>query len=142
MNHSTAAFVTGRTFFADFSLARAALCGALCALLLAAPPSRAAEDAGEMPIEKVNLNTAGSDALQYIPGIGPGKAADIIQAREQKGGFVHIEELLEVHGIGEQILLAIKKYGTLDGGVSELSEAMLQNPPSMPAMPGAHAEDG
>ncbi len=83
--------------------------------------------------EKVNLNQANAETLQYIPGIGPGKSADIITLRDQTGGFKNIDELLDVPGIGEKTLEDIKKYGTLEGGVSELTEEMQENPPGKSA---------
>ena len=80
--------------------------------------------------EKVNLNQADEATLQYIPGIGPSKSSDIVKVREQAGGFKQYEDLLEVPGIGEKTLEEIKKYGLLDGGVSELTQEMQDNPPS------------
>ncbi len=79
--------------------------------------------------DKVNLNQADATVLQYIPGIGAARAADIVSLREQNGGFKHYEELLDVSGIGEKILDSIKQYGTLEGGVSELTQEMIDNPP-------------
>ncbi len=87
--------------------------------------------------EKVNLNQADAETLQYIPGIGPGKSADMIKYREQLGGFKSYEDLLDISGIGEKTLEGIKKYGTLEGGVSELSQEMRDNPPKKtPSTPG------
>ena len=80
--------------------------------------------------EKVNLNNAGSEALQYIPGIGPSKAKQIIATRESNGKFKTIDQLIEVPGIGEKLLEAIRKHGVLEGGVSTLTEEMKANPPS------------
>lgn len=80
--------------------------------------------------EKVNLNLADAETLQYIPGIGPGKSADIIKLRQQNGGFKSFEDLLEVSGIGVKTLEDIKKYATLNGGVSKISQEMRDNPPS------------
>ncbi|MDD9874858.1 MAG: helix-hairpin-helix domain-containing protein [Gammaproteobacteria bacterium] len=79
---------------------------------------------------KVNLNTANADALQYIPGIGPGKSADIIRFRQETGGFKAMEDLLAIPGIGEKTLIDIAKFGSLDSGVSELTEEMAANPPT------------
>ncbi len=79
--------------------------------------------------EKVNLNLADAETLEYIPGIGPTKAADIIKLRQQNDGFKSFEDLLEVRGIGTKTLEDIKKYGTLNGGVSKISQAMQDNPP-------------
>jgi comEA protein len=80
--------------------------------------------------EKVNLNLADAVTLQYIPGIGAARAADIIKLREQSGNFKHYDELLEISGIGEKILESIKQFGTLEGGVSELTQEMIDNPPT------------
>ncbi|CAJ2376735.1 MAG: helix-hairpin-helix domain-containing protein [Gammaproteobacteria bacterium] len=130
MNHATTAPVAGRTtsLFQLAALrvkgARAVLGAALFAAFLAAPAHAQSEQT-----EKVNLNQAAAETLQYIPGIGPGKAADIVSTRAAKGGFKHMSDLLEVPGIGQKTLADIKKYGTLKGGVSELSEEMRNNPP-------------
>lgn len=51
----------------------------------------------------VNLNTATTDELQTLPGIGPKKADAIILYREQNGSFSNIESLIEVKGIGVKI---------------------------------------
>jgi competence ComEA-like helix-hairpin-helix protein len=83
--------------------------------------------------QMINLNTAGSEALQYIPGIGLNKATSIIELRKQRDGFKNIEELLEVRGIGEKLMEEIRKYGTLEGGVSELTQEMIENPPGKTA---------
>lgn len=81
--------------------------------------------------EQVNLNTADSEALQYIPGIGPGKADEIIRVREELGGFKMMADLLAVPGIGEKTLINVKKYGALNDGVSVLTEEMQENPARM-----------
>lgn len=80
--------------------------------------------------EKVNLNQADAETLQYIPGIGPSKSQLIVQAREELGEFSSFEQLLEIRGIGEKLLSKIQAHGTLQGGVSELTEEMQENPPT------------
>jgi competence protein ComEA len=52
----------------------------------------------------VDINTAGSDALQTLPGIGPVLADRILQYRSEHGLFGSVEELIEVNGIGEKTL--------------------------------------
>ncbi len=52
----------------------------------------------------VNVNTATSEQLQTLPGIGPARAADIIDYRERDGPFQSVEELLQVPGIGPATL--------------------------------------
>ncbi|MCJ8006897.1 helix-hairpin-helix domain-containing protein [Lederbergia wuyishanensis] len=50
--------------------------------------------------DKVNLNKANSSELETLPGIGPSKAAAIIEFREQNGPFKQIEDLQKISGIG------------------------------------------
>ncbi|MBX2809804.1 MAG: helix-hairpin-helix domain-containing protein [Cellvibrionaceae bacterium] len=53
----------------------------------------------------VNINSASADALvERLKGVGPSKARAIIEWREQHGNFTHIEQLLEIKGIGEKTL--------------------------------------
>lgn len=51
--------------------------------------------------ELVNINTAGLDELEELPGIGPVLAQAIVDHREQEGQFTSVEQLLDVRGIGE-----------------------------------------
>jgi competence ComEA-like helix-hairpin-helix protein len=48
----------------------------------------------------LNLNTANAADLDSLPGIGPAKAAAILQYRERHGAFVALEQLAEVPGFG------------------------------------------
>ncbi len=50
--------------------------------------------------EKVNLNKADNTELETLPGIGPAKAAAIIEYREQNGPYQQIEDLKKISGIG------------------------------------------
>ena len=61
----------------------------------------------------VSLNSADALELESIPGIGPAKAAAIIQERDRRGGFAAVEDLLAVQGIGPATLEAIRPYVTL-----------------------------
>lgn len=49
----------------------------------------------------VNINTADIEELMKIDGIGEVTATEIINYREQNGGFRNIEEIMNVYGIGE-----------------------------------------
>lgn len=75
---------------------RNALAGALLALLLGLAPLGAV--AQEMA--PINVNTADAELLSELPGIGPAKAAAIIEEREANGPFESAEDLTRVSGIG------------------------------------------
>ena len=52
------------------------------------------------PSSAVNINSASTDELQALPGIGPTYAQRIVDYREQNGPFASIEDIMEVKGIG------------------------------------------
>lgn len=51
--------------------------------------------------EPVNVNTATAEQLaEALNGVGMSKAEKIVEYREQNGPFAHIDELVNVKGIG------------------------------------------
>ena len=62
----------------------------------------------------IGINSATSEDLQAIPGIGPELAQRIIRSRESKSKFKSIYELDSIEGIGEKKLKSIKKFSSLD----------------------------
>lgn len=56
----------------------------------------------------VHLNTATAADLEAVPGVGPVLAARIIEFRQSNGPFVVVEDLLDVAGIGEAKLAAMR----------------------------------
>jgi len=85
---------------------------------------------GNALAEKVNLNTANAETIQYIPGIGLSKATQIVEQREKLGKFSNMDEVDAVPGIGERTMIDVRKYGSLDSGVSELTEEMKASQPT------------
>jgi competence protein ComEA len=62
---------------------------------------------------RVNLNTADAATLDTLPGVGPATAAKILAWRERNGRFESIEDLLDVGGIGEAKLDALRDLVTV-----------------------------
>ena len=56
----------------------------------------------------VNINTAGVEQLQTLPGIGEALAKRIIEYREEFGPFQSVDELQSVSGIGKAKLDSIR----------------------------------
>jgi len=56
----------------------------------------------------VNINTASATDLQALPGVGAKTAARIVEYRQKNGPFKKIEELMNVHGVGEKNFLKLK----------------------------------
>lgn len=64
--------------------------------------------------ERVNLNTAGREELETLPGIGPARAQAILDYRAEHGIFRYPEELIYVSGIGEGILKDLLELVTVE----------------------------
>ncbi len=61
----------------------------------------------------VDLNTADAEALDALPGVGPATAAAILQHRAEAGPFTSVDQLLDVPGIGEAKLEALRDLVTV-----------------------------
>ena len=79
----------------------------LLAMLLAVTPISCvlAEQGASPPAQSLDINAASVQQLaEHLPGIGPAKAARIIQWRADNGAFKSIEQLQDVKGIGPKTL--------------------------------------
>ncbi len=61
----------------------------------------------------IDINTASATQLEELPGVGPATAAAIIAHREQNGPFTSVDDLLDVRGIGEAKLDALRDLATV-----------------------------
>lgn len=61
----------------------------------------------------ININTASSEELQTLNGIGPVYAERIIEYRKVNGFFQKTEDIKNVSGIGDATFLKIKDYITI-----------------------------
>src|SRR6267143_7159381 len=75
----------------------------------------ASVDAGrkKQPAKPVNINTATSEELQLVPGIGPATAEKILQMRKSYGAFKSVDDLLSIRGLGPKRLEKMRKYLTI-----------------------------
>ena len=63
----------------------------------------------------ININTATAVELaEALDGVGEVRAAAIIALREKLGGFVNLEQLLEINGIGVAMLSRISSIIVLE----------------------------
>ena len=58
---------------------------------------------------RIPINTADAGMLEGLPGVGPVLAKRIVEHRESNGPFTVIEDLLDVPGIGEAKLAALRE---------------------------------
>jgi comEA protein len=89
------------------------------------------------PESPVNLNTATSEQLQQVPGIGPVTADKILQMRKSYGAFKSVDDLRAVRGIGPKRLEKMRKYLTVGKAASQNKPAAAAKPvtPAKPAAP-------
>jgi competence protein ComEA len=92
----------------------------LCVLLLVVLTA-GADDGRPKQEGAVNVNTASSEQLQLLPGVGPALAERIIAFREANGPFEKVDELVAVRGIGEKSLAKLRPY-VVTTGETDLTE--------------------
>ena len=63
--------------------------------------------------QPLNLNSATEEQLKNIPGIGPSKAKEILNYREQNHGFNSIDDLMKIKGVGKKTFEKRKEHFTI-----------------------------
>lgn len=69
----------------------------------------------------IDLNTAGTDELSLLPGVGPSLAARIVEDRMSRGPFRAIDDLDRVRGVGPALLRGVRPFAR--AGVPEARPA-------------------
>ena len=82
-------------------------------------------------LAQVNINTATAQELQTLNGIGPAKAAAIVEYRTANGPFKSPEDIKNVRGIGNGIYQKISSEITVGNGQTA------RTPAAKPATPAA-----
>jgi competence protein ComEA len=67
------------------------------------------DPAGSGTDDRVRVNLADAVELQQLPGVGPVLAQRILDYRDEHGPFLVVEDLLDVPGIGEAKLAAMRE---------------------------------
>jgi competence ComEA-like helix-hairpin-helix protein len=62
------------------------------------------------PSKPIDLNTATSEQLQRLPGVGPVTAQRILDYRKKSGPFQSVDDLLAVKGFSTKRLDKVKPY--------------------------------
>ena len=85
----------------------------------------------------VNLNTAGSELLELLPGIGPAKVRSIVWYR-QRHPFRTVDELVRIKGIGRKMVRRLRIHLAISGPTTARALHRphgAEPPPAPPAPP-------
>lgn len=69
----------------------------------------------------VNINEADSSEFMKLPGIGPYYTAKILRFRNALGGFYSIEQLRQVKGLPDTILIKMLPFIMCAGGIKQIN---------------------
>jgi competence protein ComEA len=72
------------------------------------------EIGSQQKAQRINLNRADTWLLDALPGIGQGKAQEIVDYRNEYGPFRSINDLLKVSGISKSTLDNIRDFITVE----------------------------
>ena len=86
------------------------------------------------PLAPININTATSEELQQVPGIGPVTAEKILQMRKSYGLFKSVDDLRAIRGIGPKRLEKMRKYLTVGKSASQKKAEPVATPTGAPSL--------
>lgn len=69
------------------------------------------------PITDLDINAATVEAWKRLPGIGAGRANQIVRFRDQLGGFISTEQVAETFGLPDSVFQNIRSYLRLESPV-------------------------
>jgi len=98
--------------------------------IVTADSQTTASSAGNTTGYRVDPNTARREELLQLPRVGPALADRIITRRESTGPYRSIDDLLEIPGIGDVTLAAIRPF------------LRIAPAPSSPAPPAGPTDNG
>lgn len=70
------------------------------------------------PLTKLNINTATIEDFDKLPLIGEGRAKAIISYRDKLGGFISIDQLLELKCIPDSVFQVLQSHIFTDGKIN------------------------
>ena len=123
------------TFYTVFAamLRRRQLCVVLSCCVFLSLVCALLEAKKKPPPHPIDLNTANSEQLQEVPGIGPATADKILKMRKSYGPFKSVDDLRAIKGIGPKRLEKMRKYLTVGKSQAKSdSKAATKNPPPAP----------
>lgn len=86
-------------------------------------------------IVMVELNSADTTLLMQVKGIGRGYAKGIVRFRKQMGGFVSVEQLLEIYGMRPENYERIKDFCTVNQNLVDKISINTATPERLDAHP-------
>jgi competence protein ComEA len=87
------------------------------------------------PAKPININTATSEELQQVPGIGPVTAQKILQMRKTYGPFKSVDDLLAIRGLGQKRLDKMRKYLTVGKAATPKTDVPSTKPAAVSEKP-------
>lgn len=90
----------------------------------------------------VNINTADSLQLSYLPRVGPKAAQRIIDYRHEHGPFKKTSDLMQVKGFGEKTFNRLSPYISVDGKTTLAAKIQGSRKARTPKAGKAHAVSG